>query len=218
MAGQTPRQSARVRDMLHRASRDQGQGRVEIFSAHNSGQLVEVGRRFADIARTVAGGTAPGSPLNTTVSGNRRFTVASRPLADYRLVRVRYDCDVNDVVLWSPVRCATGCCCHAVSRRHPRRRRGAMVPMLVYPDIELDSTGPGQAIGEVSPFWRHSRRGRQHRGAAVADRACHRIALDRGQPRRRQDHRHVCWVSRHRCCTSWGFALRPASRRGCSSC
>ena len=59
MAGQTPRQSARVRDMLHRASRDQGQGRVEIFSAHNSGQLVEVGRRFADIARTVAGGTAP---------------------------------------------------------------------------------------------------------------------------------------------------------------
>ena len=54
--------------MLHRASRDQGQGRVEIFSAHNSGQLVEVGRRFADIARTVAGGTAPCSPLNTTVS------------------------------------------------------------------------------------------------------------------------------------------------------
>jgi len=44
--------------MLHRASRDQGQGRVEIFSAHNSSQLVEVGRRFADIARTVAGGTA----------------------------------------------------------------------------------------------------------------------------------------------------------------
>ena len=42
-------------------------GRVEIFSAHNSGQLVEVGRRFADIARTVAGGTAPCSPLNTTV-------------------------------------------------------------------------------------------------------------------------------------------------------
>ena len=99
MAGQTPRQSARVRHMLHRASRDQGQGRVEIFSAHNSGQLVEVGRRFADIARTVAGGTAPCSPLNTTVSGNRRFTVASRPLADYRLVRARYDCDVNDVVL-----------------------------------------------------------------------------------------------------------------------
>ena len=57
--------------MLHRASRDQGQGRVEIFSAHNSGQLVEVGRRFADIARTVAGGTAPCSPLNTTVSANR---------------------------------------------------------------------------------------------------------------------------------------------------
>ena len=82
-----------------------------------------------------------------------------------------------------------------------------MAPMSVYPDIDLDSTGPGQAISEVSPFWRHSRRGRQHRGAAGADRACHRIALDRGQPRRRQDHRHVCWASRHRRCTPWAFAL-----------
>ena len=84
--------------MLHRASRDRGQGR-QIFSANNSSQLVAVGRRLADTARTVAGGTAPSSPLNTTVSGNRRFTVAGRALEEYRLVRACYNCDVNDVVL-----------------------------------------------------------------------------------------------------------------------
>ena len=67
--------------------------------ATNAGQLVEVGRRFVDVARTFARGTAPSSPLNTTVSRNRRFTVAGHRLEDYRLVRARYDCDVNDVLL-----------------------------------------------------------------------------------------------------------------------
>jgi hypothetical protein len=28
----------------------------------------------------------------------------------------------------------------------------AMAPMSVYPDADLDTTGPGQAISEVSPF------------------------------------------------------------------
>ncbi|MGV0803476.1 wax ester/triacylglycerol synthase domain-containing protein, partial [Mycolicibacterium elephantis] len=45
--------------------------------ATNAGQWVEVGRRFVDVARTVARGNAPSSPLNTTVSRNRRITVAS---------------------------------------------------------------------------------------------------------------------------------------------
>lgn len=59
----------------------------------NSGQLVETGRKVLDIARTVARGTAPSSPLNATVSRNRRFTVARASLDDYRTVRARYDCD-----------------------------------------------------------------------------------------------------------------------------
>src|SRR3954469_3383504 len=67
--------------------------------ATNAGQLAEVGRRFVDVARTVARGTAPNSPLTPTVSRNRRYTVASHRLEDYRLVRARYDCDVNDVLL-----------------------------------------------------------------------------------------------------------------------
>lgn len=118
----------------------------------NSGELAEAGRRVLDIARTVARGTAPSSPLNTAVSRNRRFTVASGKLEDYRHLRARYDCDVNDVVLaviggalrnW------------LLSRGEPVKPTSvvrAMAPMSVYTD-DLDPTaGPGQAISEVAPF------------------------------------------------------------------
>src|SRR5690348_17049098 len=56
----------------------------------NTGVLVDAGRRIADVARTLARGAAPSSPLNTTVSRSRRFTVASHPLEDYRALRARY--------------------------------------------------------------------------------------------------------------------------------
>src|ERR1700753_3993063 len=64
----------------------------------NYGELLDAGRRVIDIARAVARGTAPSSPLNATVSRHRRFTVARGSLEDYRTVRARYDCDINDVV------------------------------------------------------------------------------------------------------------------------
>ena len=67
--------------------------------ATNAGYLADIGRRVAHTARTVIRGTAPSSPLNTQVSRNRRFTVASGRLEDYRNLRARYDCDVNDIVL-----------------------------------------------------------------------------------------------------------------------
>src|SRR4051812_7425287 len=57
----------------------------------STGQLAEAGRRFAVVARTVARGTPPNSPLNTTVSRNRRYTVASHRLEDYRLGRAPHD-------------------------------------------------------------------------------------------------------------------------------
>ena len=118
----------------------------------NTGQLVEVGRRVADIARTAARGTAPSSPLNTTVSRNRRFTVATGRLEDYRLVRARYDCDVNDVVLAVVAGALRN---WLLSRGEPVTSAAtvrAMAPMSVYPDADLETTGPGQAISEVSPF------------------------------------------------------------------
>jgi diacylglycerol O-acyltransferase / wax synthase len=120
--------------------------------ATNAGALVDAGRRVADVARTVARGTAPSSPLNTTVSRNRRFTVAAHPLEDYRSLRGRYECDVNDVVL----AVVSGALRNwLLSRGEPVTATStvrAMAPNSVYPDAEIDSAGPGQAISEVSPF------------------------------------------------------------------
>lgn len=118
----------------------------------NSGQLVEVGRRLTDVARTVARGTAPSSPLNATVSRNRRFTVASHDLQDYRSVRARYQCDVNDVVLAVVAGALRNWLLSRGEPVSPTATVRAMAPMSVYPDAELDSTSPGQAISEVSPF------------------------------------------------------------------
>jgi diacylglycerol O-acyltransferase / wax synthase len=118
----------------------------------NTSQLVAVARRVADVARTVARGTAPNSPLNTTVSRNRRFTVACHQLEDYRALRARYDCDVNDVVLAVVAGALRN---WLMSRGEPVTSTStvrAMAPMSVYPDGELDVAGPGQAISEVSPF------------------------------------------------------------------
>lgn len=118
----------------------------------NVGALVDAGRRIADVARTVARGTAPSSPLNTTVSRNRRFTVAAHPLEDYRELRARYQCDVNDVVLAVVAGALRN---WLLSRGEPVTATStvrAMAPNSVYPDAEIDSAGPGQAISEVSPF------------------------------------------------------------------
>jgi diacylglycerol O-acyltransferase len=120
--------------------------------ATNTGQIVDAGRRVFDVARTLARGTAPSSPLNATVSRNRRFTVARGRLEDYRTVRARYDCDVNDVVL-AVVAGALGNWLmsrgEAVATTATVR---AMAPLSVYAHDQLDSSGPGQAMSEVTPF------------------------------------------------------------------
>ncbi|UGT77274.1 wax ester/triacylglycerol synthase family O-acyltransferase [Mycolicibacterium smegmatis] len=120
--------------------------------ATNAGELAAVGRRIADTVRTVARGTAPSSPLNTTVSRNRRFTVADHKLDDYRQVRVRYDCDINDVVLAVISGALRNWLLSRGEPVTPSTTVRAMAPLSVYPDEELDSPGPGQAISEVSPF------------------------------------------------------------------
>ncbi|QRY54339.1 WS/DGAT/MGAT family O-acyltransferase [Mycolicibacterium septicum] len=120
--------------------------------ATSASELAAVGRRVADVARTVARGTAPNSPLNTTVSRNRRFSVDQHRLEDYRLVRARYNCDINDVVLAVVAGALRNWLLSRGEPVTPTTTVRAMAPMSVYPDAELDSSGPGQAISEVSPF------------------------------------------------------------------
>lgn len=116
-------------------------------------QFVEAGRRVIDMARTMVRGTAPSSPLNATVSRNRRFTVAKHELEEYRQLRTRFECDVNDVVL----AVVTGALRNWLMSRGQSVSTGltvrAMAPMSVYPETDhLESAGPGQAISEVTPF------------------------------------------------------------------
>lgn len=109
-----------------------------------------LGRKAFDTARAVARGTAPNTPLNTQVSQNRLFTVAQGKLEDYRTVRARYDCAINDVVL----AVITGALRNwLLSRGEPvgsTRTVRAMAPLSVYPDHENDTAG--QPIGAVTPF------------------------------------------------------------------
>ena len=126
--------------------------RSAVTDLANADQLVAAGHRVADIARTFVRGTAPSSPLNTTVSRNRRFTVAGHRLEDYRSVRARYDCDINDVVLTVVAGALRNWLLSRGEPVTPTTTVRAMAPMSVYPDADLDSSSPGQAISQVSPF------------------------------------------------------------------
>ena len=73
-------------------------------------------------------------------------------MADYRLVRSRYDCDVNDVVLAVIAGALRN---WMMSRGEPVTTTStvrAMAPTSVYPEVDLASSGPGQPISEVAPF------------------------------------------------------------------
>lgn len=52
----------------------------------------------AATARIVAR-PAPGSPLNVPIGAQRRFGIARTTLADYKLIRAKHKCTINDVVL-----------------------------------------------------------------------------------------------------------------------
>jgi diacylglycerol O-acyltransferase len=102
--------------------------------------------------RTAARGTAPRGPLNQPVSRGRRFIVVTTKLADYRRVRAKYDCDVNDVVLAVIAGALRN---WLLSRGEPVTATStvrAMVPMSVYRDGDLDVVAEGTATTEVSPF------------------------------------------------------------------
>ena len=118
----------------------------------NSGQLAEVGRRMFDVARTLARGTAPNSPLNTTVSHNRRFTVARGQLDDYRAIRSRYNCNVNDVVLAVITGALRNWLMSRGEAAAPTATVRAMAPLPVYVDETFDSSSRGQVISQVAPF------------------------------------------------------------------
>ena len=82
---------------------------------------VDAGRRVFDVARTLARGNAPRSPLNTTVSRNRRYTWrAAGSTTTGPSGRATTAMSTTSCWPWSPVRCGTGCSPAASRRRRPR--------------------------------------------------------------------------------------------------
>jgi WS/DGAT/MGAT family acyltransferase len=104
------------------------------------------------VGTVAAGGRlAPGSPLNTVVSTQRRFAVARGDLDAYRAVRSAHGCTVNDVVLTV----VTGALrTWLLSRGEPvtaDRRVRALVPLWVGPppDAPEDAARPGRVVSTI---------------------------------------------------------------------
>jgi diacylglycerol O-acyltransferase len=142
-----------VTDWLARPGQELGALRSAVADVvTDAGERAQLGRRAAELARRVTRRNAPASPLNMKVSRHRRFTVASAPLADFRRLRARYDCDVNDVML----AVITGALRSWLLSRGEPVPAGmsvrAMAPTSVYPDADMAAAGPGLAVSEVAPF------------------------------------------------------------------
>lgn len=54
--------------------------------------------KIAAVVRTAAQ-VAPNNPLNAPITRSRRLSVAKTPLDDYRRIRAKYGCEINDVIL-----------------------------------------------------------------------------------------------------------------------
>jgi WS/DGAT/MGAT family acyltransferase len=67
-------------------------------AAATAHKIVDVVGQVVTVLRT-ATSRAPGSPLNVSVSSQRRFAMARTALEDYRTIRAKHGCAVNDVVL-----------------------------------------------------------------------------------------------------------------------
>lgn len=123
-------------------------GAVDLLTS--SGQLADAGQRMVEVARTLARGSAPRSPLNATVSRNRRYTVACGRLDDYRLIRLRYNCDVNDVVLAVVAGALRNWLMSRGEPPAPTATVRAMAPLPVFEAFNSSNRGP--TISQVSPF------------------------------------------------------------------
>ncbi len=109
-----------------------------------------------------AGRTAPESPLQTTLSQQRRFHTVRTDLDDYRQVRRFHGATVNDVVLATVTGAMRFWLMTRAESVHSSRQLRAMVPMSVL-DNDLEPTSLGSQvtgtvlalpIGEASPVVR----------------------------------------------------------------
>ncbi|MGL4304821.1 MAG: WS/DGAT/MGAT family O-acyltransferase [Mycobacteriaceae bacterium] len=119
--------------------------------ASSFSKLAETAGSVVSMVRSAAVRTAPSSPLNVEISRNRRFAVSSSKLDDYRRIRAKYNCEVNDVIL----AVISGALRNwLISRGEPVTASTtirAMVPMSVYGEGDFPATQFGsEAEPDVS--------------------------------------------------------------------
>ncbi|WP_405161211.1 wax ester/triacylglycerol synthase family O-acyltransferase [Nocardia sp. NBC_01499] len=152
-------------------------------SGHAFAVIGAAGRAMDSVVAAVraAASGAPDSPLNARTSRNRRFDVVRTDLEDYRKIRKRFDCSINDVIL----AVVTGALRNWLLSRGEALTESttlrAVVPMSVYvegtdgdqlkPASEVSSFLIDLPVGEPNPVMRLSHiahateaNGRQHRG------------------------------------------------------
>ncbi|UGT65601.1 wax ester/triacylglycerol synthase family O-acyltransferase [Nocardia gipuzkoensis] len=125
-------------------ARDAGAGAFAMLGT--AGRAVE---SVVAAVRTAATG-APASPLNTRTSRNRRFDVVRTDLADYRTIRSRFNCSINDAIL----AVVTGALRNWLLSRGEALTESttlrAVVPMSVY--VEGADGEQAHSASEVSSF------------------------------------------------------------------
>ncbi|MFI6040696.1 wax ester/triacylglycerol synthase family O-acyltransferase [Nocardia sp. NPDC051321] len=152
-------------------------------SGHAFAVIGAAGRAMDSVVSAVRAATtgAPDSPLNARTSRNRRFDVVRTDLEDYRKIRKRFDCSINDVIL----AVVTGALRNWLLSRGEGLIESTtlrvVVPMSVYvegadgdqlkPASEVSSFLIDLPVGEPNPVMRLSHiahateaNGRQHRG------------------------------------------------------
>ncbi|MFI7004877.1 wax ester/triacylglycerol synthase family O-acyltransferase [Nocardia sp. NPDC050175] len=152
-------------------------------SGHAFAVIGAAGRAMDSVVSAVRAATtgAPDSPLNARTSRNRRFDVVRTDLEDYRKIRKRFNCSINDVIL----AVVSGALRNWLLSRGEGLTESttlrAVVPMSVYvegadgdqlkPASEVSSFLIDLPVGEPNPVMRLSHiahateaNGRQHRG------------------------------------------------------
>lgn len=160
-----PSSSSLVADAVRDSLRDPRQAIATLSG--NAGSLVRtataVGGRVVEVAGALSNRrVTPESPVNTTLSEQRRFTTVATSLEDYRKVRRFHGGTVNDVILATITGAMRNWLMTRAESVPGSRTLRAMVPMGVI-DSELEPTSLGSQvsghllslpIGESSPVVR----------------------------------------------------------------
>ncbi|WP_194815174.1 wax ester/triacylglycerol synthase family O-acyltransferase [Nocardia sp. XZ_19_385] len=119
-------------------------------SADAFATVAAAGKALDSVISAVRAATtgAPDSPLNTKTSRNRRFDVVRSDLEDYRTIRKRFDCSINDAIL----AVVTGALRNWLLSRGESLTESSAVRAVVPMSVYVDGADELKPASEVSSF------------------------------------------------------------------